>query len=615
MTYKYSLSYYDIYPEIPPDLEEEYQAEWVKCRKDIFYFISKYYWIEDKETNQMIRFRLWPEQKKLLHHLMDKKTPYHIILKARQLGISIEAGAVGIHEFNFFAHSHVLIESKKEDDAKDLLAKMMLSFERLPLWMRAPLVESNKSLKVAGYEEKDNKGNKVLKGLKSRMEAIASGGGASKTVTLNIRDEAALVEDTVAAKTHKQSFATLSNTGGRCFVISTAEGAWGWFYNMYWAAKRGESSFLAHFLPWWANPKRTQEWYDKMKKSYHNADEFINQFPANDLEAFLSSGRTYFSKFILNELEKDGKSPYAKKHNTFSTGPRLREPVQGYIEGGYSPDDEVYVKAWVDDPEGIIDKFVDPNPGHRYCLSIDLAEGKITSPDMPKSKQPDNTSVNVFDLNNNEQVARIKVNHIPPDEMAIVCAKLAIYYNGALIIPEINKEGLAFLRPLRAIYKNIYFREESDDKIAGKIRKEYGWLTKSNNRSLMLSSLAILLKESVSAKEHRLYKDTPRLIIHSSDTINEFRKFIVNDRGKAEAASGEKDDDVMSCALAAIVIMSDYWGLHTFVPEAEEPEELTFSQQYHKNMAKKEAERLDNLMKKPDNLRRRRKLIRITRRA
>lgn len=599
---KYHITYEKLYPGMPRGLETWQQAEWVRCKKSFLYWVKRWAWIEDKASETMIRFRPWPKQLDLMKSWVSGEHKYHINLKARQLGLSWMAILQGVHDFNFKALSCTLVESDKEIDAVLLVEKGMKAFYKMPEWMRTPLIKDDAKMKRAGYKEKDSKGTWIVKGLDSTIEAVATGGGASRTVTLNIRDEAALVDSVLAAKMHKATYPTILNSGGRVLVISTAEMASGWFYNMYWNAKKGLNNFVAHFLPWDTDIRRGPDWRDNIMGDFDNEDDCINQFPATDVEAFLVAGSTVFSKQALNKLIKDDFDP-----------PRLEEPEIGYVTGGYGDDHKMY-GSWIKDSFGITQLWRHPVHGRKYGIGVDLAEGKTINPNAPRSKRLDFSVAEVFDLGNNEQVARIQAREIPPDEFAIICCKLGAYYNNALLVPEINKEGLSFLKQARAIYDNIYYRETVIDKFKQTITKEFGWLTTEKTRSLWITALGMLIKDSALPDDERRFPSCPKMIIHCSDTLQEFTKFIRNVNGRPEAASGEHDDDVVACGLIAVIITSGMWGEHTYhIPE--EPEEiLSYAQKYARAMAKKNAARLDEGINKRYTKRERRIMNRMGRR-
>lgn len=589
--YKFALS--QIFTEMPPDLTEFQQEEWCRCKFDFIHFLKRYAYIEIKDTSgtstgRMEKYKPWPAQEELAEDFMITKL--HIILKARQLGISWLAGFFGLWRFNFHCHEHILIESKKEDDSKDLLSKIMLAYGKLPTWMKAQMLVDSTKVKVSAIETKDDRGNIFRTGLNSKMEAIATGGGASKTVTVNIRDEAALVDNNIAQATHKSTMPTLTTTNGWCFIISTAEGAYGFFHDLYWQAKKGLSNFKSTFLSYATRPDRDAKWYECEMRNYPNEDDFRNQYPKNDAEAFLVSGRTAFSKTSIQLLVKDEFDPerfYKPEHR------RLTASV------AQSESSDNFIPELVFDRDGIVELWKEPEKGKTYVIGVDIAEGKLVNVSAQNSEKGDFSSVTVVCIEDVEYVARIKTRHLDPNELAREVAKIGRAYNTGLIIPEMNGGyGFAFLKTLLALYDNIYYRETVTDKIKQSITKEFGFLSTQKTRGLWINALSILIKDSPLPNKEKMYPAVPSLILHGSDTVMELSKFIINKKGKMEAASGEHDDEVVSLGLCAYIIMNDKWSSHNFeVLQEKEEDWVSEEERIMKYLAKKRWDRVQKSIK------------------
>ena len=88
---------------------------------------------------------------------------------------------------------------------------------------------------------------------------------------------------------------------------------------------------------------------------------------------------------------------------------------------------------------------------------------------------------------------------------------------------------------------NIYVHHEYDDML-GTIAERYGFPTTEKTRSLMLDQLSAAVKP-------KLDGGAPDLILSDPATITQMQTFNIQDNGKAEADSGEKDDLVMSLAI------------------------------------------------------------------
>jgi hypothetical protein len=126
-----------------------------------------------------------------------------------------------------------------------------------------------------------------------------------------------------------------------------------------------------------------------------------------------------------------------------------------------------------------------------------------------------------------EHVATIDGQY-QPHELAAACATLGSRYNTALIAVERNNHGHSVLQCLERelSYPRIY---EHDD-------KKPGWPTNAVTRPTMLDDLE-------AAHTSGLFRSPDRAV------LTQFRHFVVNERGKPEAANGEHDDLVMAAAI------------------------------------------------------------------
>ena len=112
----------------------------------------------------------------------------------------------------------------------------------------------------------------------------------------------------------------------------------------------------------------------------------------------------------------------------------------------------------------------------------------------------------------------------------------ALWYGGAFVIPEVNNCGLAIVRYLLDAGVHLYQRRKVNDS-NGLVEKSFGWSTDKITRKTVIDHLASeIIEENV---------DIPDL-----EVLHELKVFVVNDRGKPEAAPGHHDDHVLAAAIA-----------------------------------------------------------------
>lgn len=232
----------------------------------------------------ILPFHLWPAQQKLLDRFQSHRQ--HIILKARQLGISWLVCAYALWLCLFQPGRTVIVFSKGQLEADELLRRILVMYERLPDWMRAtnPLVKQNTG------ELRFQNGSAVLS-LPATKNA-----GRTFTASLVIIDEFAFLAWPQELYT---AIKPTIDDGGQLIVLSTANGESGLFYDLWQAAVKGESTLLPSFLSWRARPGRTEAWRASVASDIKLNTLVDQEYPALPDDAFCNTGSDRFLPSIV----------------------------------------------------------------------------------------------------------------------------------------------------------------------------------------------------------------------------------------------------------------------------------------------------------------------------
>lgn len=219
-----------------------------------------------------MRFRLWPAQVALLWTLLTNRLV--LILKARQLGISWICCWYALWLCLFHPGKVVLLFSRGQDEANEMLRRVRVLYERLPDWMRqaGPTLLKQNTEEMAWANE-------------SRIQSLPAspGSGRSFTASLAIMDEAAFMQ--WASELYTAMKPTIDG-GGQLIVLSTANGRANLFFDLCDRARRGVSSFAFRFLPWHARPGRDAAWYALTEAEAVDSALMRQEYPATPDEAF-----------------------------------------------------------------------------------------------------------------------------------------------------------------------------------------------------------------------------------------------------------------------------------------------------------------------------------------
>jgi len=277
------------------DTEKEL-TEYFKCEKDFIYFLTHYARIQDRASLSTIQWIAWPYLVWVARQLLDKR--FLIIGKARQLGISWLICIYCVWMAKFHQNAKVLMLSKKEDDAFDLISKCKFINSELPTFMRSDLDPSQRGF--IGFPEKSSE---------IRAYASTEDAGRSTDATVVVSDEWEFHPYA------KENFAALKPTvsdGNAQFIgMSTADKTKldTFFKTIYKRAMAGEGNFFRIFLPWFIRPGRDREWYDR-ETADMPAHQREGEYPATEQEMLSTvKSRRFFATECIEHMYSDVSQP------------------------------------------------------------------------------------------------------------------------------------------------------------------------------------------------------------------------------------------------------------------------------------------------------------------
>jgi len=118
---------------VPIEFTEEEILEYVKCRDDPIYFIKHHIHIVNVDKGLM-KFELWPFQEELINTLVDER--FTIVKCPRQSGKSQTSLAYMLHYVLFNDQKSVAILANKSATSRELLGRLQMAYEKLPLFLQ-----------------------------------------------------------------------------------------------------------------------------------------------------------------------------------------------------------------------------------------------------------------------------------------------------------------------------------------------------------------------------------------------------------------------------------------------------------------------------------------------
>ena len=260
-----------------------------------------------------------------------------------------------------------------------------------------------------------------------------------------------------------------------------------------------------------------------------NEDSFDQDYPEDDVSAFISSGNPRFNAEGVARLEKMSKGSPGTVGILQRVGP-------GKV-------------TFIPDPEGWLWVSEKPTAKRDYLSAVDTMKGEQSE----GSKDPDAHASLVLRASYLEEAGGVHVQH----NLAVAAcihvkggcrwdigmlgertAMLAEWYGDCMVVPEVNGPGIAVIQKLRDCGARIYQRRKADHINPGKTLMVLGWVTDKGSRGSAIGELAELIREQ-------------KIDCAYEPLVKELRTFVTHN-GKDQARPGAHDDWVLAVAIGAV---------------------------------------------------------------
>ena len=267
---------------VPVDFTQDQVQEYIKCSQDPIYFIKTYMKIVTVDQG-LVDFNLWDFQEEMVRKFIDDR--FVICKMPRQTGKSTTIIAFLLHYVLYNQDVRVGILANKGNTARELLGRLQLAYEHLPLWLQQGVVEWNK-----GNIELEN-GSKILA---SSTSSSAIRGGTFNIIFL---DEFAFVPEHIAEEFFRSVYPTISSgSTTKVLIVSTPNGM-NQFYKMWVDATEGRSDYTPIDVHWSQVPGRDEDWKEQTIRNT-SEDQFRVEFETE----FIGSVDTLISPSKLRKL-------------------------------------------------------------------------------------------------------------------------------------------------------------------------------------------------------------------------------------------------------------------------------------------------------------------------
>jgi len=383
------------------NLTEEEVREYVKCSQDPTHFIENYVKIISLDKG-FIKIKLYPFQKDAIEKINDNRK---IIVKAgRQVGKTTMVVGYILWYILFNEEKFVAILANKASTAREILSRVKIAYEALPLWLQQGVRTWNK-----GDIELENN---------CRVMATSTASSAIRgfSISLLYLDEFAFVPSNIADDFFTSVYPTISSGTTSKILISSTPNGMNHFYKMWTEAIENVNGFTTIEANWRQVPGRDQKWADD-QKSVLGEEKFLQEMECE----FMGSSGTLLSAAGLKSLA------FVKPVHLSESGIKI---------------------------------YQEPISNHNYMLIADTSRGKGL--DYSAYLVIDTTVIPY------RVVSTYKDNNISPLVYPSIIKRICEYYNQAYALIEINDNGQQVADSLFEDYdyENILSTVEIKGKIA-----------------------------------------------------------------------------------------------------------------------------------------------------
>lgn len=359
---------------------KEMVAQFEKCKNDIIYFAEHFVTITNIDKGRHI-IKLYPVQRKELKMMQENNRI--LIVSSRQQGKTSLASIIILWFCMFQEDKTCLIVAHKESGAEEVLDRIKLAYEELPLYIKSPVV------KWQGQTVEFQNGCKI------RIAATGAGSTRGITAALVLCDEAALIPSHLSDEFFKSVLPTVSSSKkAKIIMTSTPKGTDNYFYRIYQESLTGKSQWKSMSIPWYMIPGRDETW-KKMALEDCGGDErmFLQEYCCE----FLQDGDSTIDKDLLDSLKSQTVRP--KILNT----------------------DEY--KVWEK-----------PDPTHVYSMGVDVSDGVGSCASCIQV-------IDITDVRDIRQTACYNDKYIDPQNFAKKISEIAGQWGNPWIFIERNSMG------------------------------------------------------------------------------------------------------------------------------------------------------------------------------
>lgn len=476
------------------------KLEWIKCAVDVVYFTRKYIKIISIDDG-VIPFNLYDYQEELLYTYQQNR--FVIGMQCRQSGKTQTTAAFITHFSIFNAAKTTAILANKASQAQEILERVQMSYEELPMFLQPGVKSYNKQSMTL-----DNK-SKIF------SAASSSSSIRGKSVSLLYIDEAAFINNDMTF--YESTYPVIaSGKNSRVIVTSTPNGTRGLFYKLWQESVSKTNEYVHKLVTWDMVPGRDEAW-----KRQTIANTSPEQFRQEHECHFRGSTNSLLSGNVLEQL--------------VTTNP-IRELNDGKISIYKEP---IKAGTEITNEDGEVIEVIESD--HTYLAVVDCSEGV----------GGDYHGIKVIDISVEpyEVVCVYHDNKLSPLLLPELIYNMCKHYNNAWVLVENESTG-------GQVANDLYYDLEYENVIF--TVPEKGQQTPTYDVSGRIGVKMSRAVKRIGCANLKTMLESGRIIINHMETVNELGDFVPKG-GSYAAADGAHDDLVMPLVMFGWISNTEFF--------------------------------------------------------
>lgn len=470
-----------------------------------------------------------------------------IVLKARQIGISTAIEGLAFTFSFLMERLRAMIVSHEATSSEHLLSMSQTYFDEF--FANCAYTQKNKSAKVLSWlETRSQIAISTAKNTKA---------GRSKTLQFLHGSEVAFWDNADVLMT---GLANSVTDGPLSFIFmeSTANGIGNYFHTQWEEACRGESDYMPMFFPWWTHPE-----YLASKKFLPPVNGGYDEEERKLIRLFKNPPRERWNNYTQEPLS-DAEIADRLAWRRWAWKNRCRSSWDTFHQEYPSTPDEAFISTGtnifpLDKLDAVFDfwnggvgdiiregdriRFQPNQEGHTRIFKTPVKGAEyVVAGDPKRATEGDFAAIQVLNRRTWEQVAVYR-EKVDPITFGEVMMNFGVYYNTALLAPEIEGGGYATIGVIQARNYPKVFQHQKAEAMPGQVDNWYGWHTNWKTKNQAVGTLKKVVVDKL-------------ITLHDRQTYNEMKNYVSLPGGKfGNGELVDHDDLVMALGIGITVIL------------------------------------------------------------